>query len=81
MSHSPNGGPVGPSPSNIDRDILNDIKPSLRDSVEVSTPGGPGDARVNSKKRASPSGDTVDYPRRRATIAVRYSHHELIDLW
>ena len=65
------------SPS--DHELTTDVKPPRKDSdavvssasAEVTTPT---DARPNPKKRPSISADTIDYPRRRATIAVCIPH-------
>lgn len=55
------------SQSSTDRDLASDVKTECKGSDNSLS----GDARPNNpKKRPSTGGDGVDYPRRRATIAV-----------
>lgn len=53
------------SQSSAEREIPGDVKPERKGSTVSLT----DEARPNPKKRPSTSSDTVDYPRRRATIA------------
>lgn len=57
--------------SGTDRDMSTDPQPQPNGTAPTSN----GEPRQSSKKR--PSTDTIDYPRRRATIAVHTSIHEL----
>jgi len=56
------------SQSSTERDLASEVKAERKGSDNSLS----GDARPNNpKKRPSTGGDSVDYPRRRATIAVR----------
>ena len=55
------------SHTSSDHDLLTDIRTPRKDSDTLLTPT---DSKQNPKKRSSVSGDSLDYPRRRATIAV-----------
>jgi hypothetical protein len=57
------------SPSSTDREVSVEVKPPRKDSSDTAC-NSPVEPKSNPKKRPSVSGDTVDYPRRRATIAV-----------
>jgi hypothetical protein len=58
--------PRNMSQSSTDRELSTDVKPPRKDSDAVAD----SDSRQNPLKRKST--DTIDYPRRRATIAVRF---------
>jgi hypothetical protein len=65
--------PRNMSSSSTDRELSSDVKPRRKDSDTLD-----GDSRSNPRKRAST--DTVDYPRRRATIAVRSRFYVLREM-
>lgn len=63
--------------SGTDREMSNDTPPAQTNGIAPTSNGSNGtsaEPRPSSKKR--PSTDTIDYPRRRATIAVQ---HQLLN--
>lgn len=55
--------------SGTDREMSNDTPPAHANGMAPTSNGTGADSRPTTKKR--PSTDTIDYPRRRATIAVQ----------
>ena len=78
------GGPFKRRPRNMsqssgtDREMSNDNTPPASNGIAPTSNGTNGtstEPRPSTKKR--PSTDTIDYPRRRATIAVHHSYFDL----
>lgn len=64
--------------SGTDREMSNDNTPPASNGIAPTSNGTNGtstEPRPSTKKR--PSTDTIDYPRRRATIAVHHSYFDL----